>query len=99
MGICLVTAYWDPSSDKLYTALLRSAAVEQGISVDVDPNMVSFRQGKMHFSAEISGISIPWNGGVNSCQQILRNLGEKWKTQLENHGAKGVSIYVHHHPM
>lgn len=100
MGACLVTAYWTPcEKDGFFILELENMAISSQAGTRVDPNLPSYRRGFVSFSAEISGFSIPWRGGVESCSNVLKSLGEEWENYLVKNGAQNVSIFTQYLPM
>jgi len=84
MGVHLVTAFWEPSNmDDSYISKLSAIALRHGASVNVHPNLSSYRAGKTRFSAEISGFSIPWHGGSEKCIAILKEI-QKYGRDFNN---------------
>ncbi len=100
MGANLVTAYWDPSDkDTDLKSSLREIALRHGVSIDVDPNMSRYVPGKIRFSSEISGFSIPWHGGQATALETLHNIKKEWEVKLDLSEVEGYSVTVESLPM
>ncbi len=85
--------------DSDYISKLSVVALRHGASVNVHPNMATYKAGKTRFSAEISGFSIPWHGGMASCIATLKEIQRIWEGILITNGAKGVAVVIENLPM
>jgi hypothetical protein len=101
MGANLVTAYWNPSdtyTEKKLKQTLEKIAIKHGASVNVHPNMATYKSGKNNFSAEISGFSIPWHGGQAASVETLKNIKRDWEKELGLSSVEGEFVIIENFP-
>ena len=100
MGNIVLTANWDPSDRDIHIKkLLENIALKYKVGTGVHPNMGHYIKGYSQFSAEISGFSIPLNGGSDKCIHILERVSEKWLEKLSTENIRDVKINIDNLPM
>ena len=69
------------------------------METNVNPNVSRYIEGCSRFAVEISGLSIPWNGGSSKCNDILNQISKKWNEALLNENVQNVKITIDNLPM
>ncbi len=99
MGNVVCTIEWDPSVyDNTYTRNLKEIANNHQLP-EAGSNMMHYTRGKSLYAVEISGFSIPWNGGTEKVKKLMKAYAYDAELVLRHMDATGVESTIEYLPM